>query len=199
MEAMNTSARTVKTTRKESLSREGWLEAALEVLSQKGGAKLRIDSLVRQVGVTKGSFYWHFKNREDFIHSLIDYWHENYTLNVSSYLDEVEGTPGEKLLLLMEMVFLNQLTRYDLAIRSWALAEPELQARLKRTDNHRIGYLKQLFQGMGFPGDAAEFRAHVFLGEASWEAALFKEMTDEQRRKHAHDLYALLVSGIDGE
>jgi AcrR family transcriptional regulator len=181
----------------QTLSKEDWLEGTLEVVSRAGGAKLRIDNLVRQLGVTKGSFYWHFKDRKDFILCLIDYWHDKYTISVSSRLDEIEASPGEKLLFLMEMVFVNQLTRHDLAIRSWAVAEPELRALVKRTDDHRTAFLQQLFMGMGFARDAAELRAHVFVGEASWEAARFRDMTAAQREKHALDFYTLLTAGAD--
>jgi AcrR family transcriptional regulator len=50
----------------QNLSRDEWLEKALIVVSREGGAKLRINNPVTEVGVTKGSFYWHFKSRDDF-------------------------------------------------------------------------------------------------------------------------------------
>ncbi len=53
-----------------NLSRKEWLEKALSIVSREGAAKLRINNLVAEVGVTKGSFYWHFKDREDFVRSL---------------------------------------------------------------------------------------------------------------------------------
>jgi AcrR family transcriptional regulator len=56
--------------------REAWLEAALEVLARQGQAKLRVETLARQLGVTKGSFYHHFKNREAFLKALLAYWAE---------------------------------------------------------------------------------------------------------------------------
>lgn len=176
-----------------TLNRDEWLERALEVVSLAGGAKLRIDNLVKEIGVTKGSFYWHFKNRDDFVHSMIDYWHEHYTLTVSDYLDGIDGSAEEKMRKLMEMVFVEQLTRHDLAIRSWAIAEPKLRKLVKRTDDHRLKYLRMLFAGMGFDEDEADLRAHVFLGEASWEAALFETMTNAQRKKKAMDFFELLV------
>ena len=182
-----------------NLSREVWLEKALDVVSRAGGAKLRIDNLVKDVGVTKGSFYWHFKNRDEFVYSLIDYWHERYTLTVSDYLDEYEGSAKEKLRKLMEMVFVGQLTRHDLAIRTWAIAEPKLQKLVKRTDDHRLNYLRKLFRGIGFDKDGADLRARVFLGEAAWEAALFEKMTKPQREKKAMAFFGLLVGDLDGE
>jgi AcrR family transcriptional regulator len=55
------------------LSREEWLSRALQVLSREGKAKLKIESLTKNLGVTKGSFYWHFKGRAEFVRSLADY------------------------------------------------------------------------------------------------------------------------------
>ena len=180
-----------------NLSREVWLEKALDVVSRAGGAKLRIDNLVKEVGVTKGSFYWHFKNRDDFVRSLIDYWHEHYTLTVSDYLDDFEGSAEDKLRKLMEMVFVEQLTRHDLAIRSWAIAEPKLRVLVKRTDDHRLNYLRMLFRGIGFDKDGADLRARVFLGEAAWEASLFEKMTRPHREKKAMAFFDLLVGDVE--
>lgn len=194
---MKAPAKTLEKPTQRTLSREEWLDAALEVVSRQGGAKLRIDALVRQVGVTKGSFYWHFKNRDDFVRCLIDYWHERYTLTVSDHLDRIEGTPHEKLGILMDMVFVERLTRYDLAIRSWAAAYPELQPLVKRTDDHRLKYLRQLFAGIGFDREGADLRSRVFLGETAWEAARFENMSKSRRRKQAKQLFDLLVAGID--
>jgi AcrR family transcriptional regulator len=180
-----------------TLNREEWLEKALNVLSQAGGAKLRIDNLVKEIGVTKGSFYWHFKNRDDFVCSLIDYWHKHYTLTVSDYLDAFDGSAEEKMRKLMEMVFVDQLTRHDLAIRSWAIEEPKLRVLVKRTDDHRLNYLRMLFRGMGFDKDGADLRSRVFLGEAAWEAALFETMTKSQRKKKAIAFFDLLIGRVD--
>jgi len=58
------------------LTREDWLENALTVLSRKGRAGLRIEGLSAALGVSRGSFYWHFKDRGDFVHALLEYWYE---------------------------------------------------------------------------------------------------------------------------
>ena len=176
-----------------TLSRVEWLEKALDVLSRSGGAKLHIENLVKEVGVTKGSFYWHFKGRDDFVCSLIDYWHEHYTLTVSDYLDEYQGSDEVKLRKLFEMVFVERLTRHDIAIRSWSIAEPKLRELVKRTDDHRLNYLRMLFRGIGFDKEGADLRAGVFLAETAWEAALFKTMSKSQREKKAKAFFDLLV------
>ena len=78
--------------------RERWLETALNVLATEGGARLRIESMVRSLGVTKGSFYHHFKNREDFVRALIDYWSKEFTESVIAIVNAHEVTPSERLL-----------------------------------------------------------------------------------------------------
>jgi hypothetical protein len=118
-------------------------------------------------------------------------------LTVSDYLDDFEGSAREKLRRLMEMVFVEQLTRHDLAIRSWAIAEPKLQKLVKRTDDHRMNYLRMLFRGMDFAEEEADLRARVLLGYAAWEAALFETMTKPEREQKAMAFFELLVRGGD--
>jgi len=176
------------------LGRQEWLEKALDVVSRDGGARLRVGTLVEAIGVTKGSFYWHFKDRDDFVRRLIDYWHERYTLTVSNDLDAFKGSASDKLRRLMKMVFVERLTRHDLAIRSWAIAEPTLRDLVKRTDDYRLNYLRKLFRGMGFDSEASDLRARVFLGEAAWEAERFERISASKRAQQAEALYELLVA-----
>jgi AcrR family transcriptional regulator len=179
---------------RQTLSREEWLERALEVVSRAGGAKLRVDRLVSGVGVSKGSFYWHFKDRDQFVIELIDFWHERYTLSVARHFDSIDATAAEKLRQLMEVVFVDRLTRYDLAIRSWAIAEPKLRARVKRTDAFRIDYLTRLFQELGFDDAAADLRSRVFVASVAWEAAQFARMNRAERVEKARVMYEFLVA-----
>ena len=177
----------------QTLSREAWLEKALTVVSRAGGARLRVESLVAAVGVTKGSFYWHFESRDQFVAELIDYWHDRHTLSVTRHFDALDAPPEEKLRQLMRMVFVDRLSRYDLAFRSWAIAEPHLRKLVKRTDMTRVNYLKSLFMEIGFDEDLAELRSRVFIAHASWEAALFERMAKDERGSRAMDLFELLT------
>jgi len=180
-----------------NLSRDEWLDKALNAVSRAGGAKLRIQSLVDEVGVTKGSFYWHFRSREDFILSLIDYWHEAYTLTVSKFLNEYEGSARDKLYTLLNMVFVQKLTRHDLAIRAWAIEEPKIRLQVKRTDDFRLAYVRNLLTQIGFEEESADFRARLFLSEASWEGWRYEDLTEAQREKKARDFYEMMVGQWD--
>jgi AcrR family transcriptional regulator len=64
----------VKNSTKPKLTRKKCLEFSLDLLIKEGNTKLRIDTLVQSLGVTKGSFYWHFKDRDDFIFKLVEHW-----------------------------------------------------------------------------------------------------------------------------
>ncbi|MBF91631.1 MAG: TetR family transcriptional regulator, partial [Rickettsiales bacterium] len=63
-------------------SKESWLNAALKALASGGIDKVRVESLAKNLGVTKGSFYWHFKDREQFLDELLNFWAEQSTQTV---------------------------------------------------------------------------------------------------------------------
>lgn len=176
------------------LKKEDWLEKALQVLSKSGGQKPRIGALVAEIGVSRGSFYWHFKDRADFIKALVDYWHAESTLVVASRLDELDASAEDKLRTLMEMICVQKLTRHDQAVRNWALGEQSVEEQVKRTDEFRCGYVKKLFKACGFSDQDARFRATIFVSEASREGLLFNAMNEKERRKRAKMFFDLLMT-----
>ena len=107
------------------LSREQWLAHALNHLACEGEAKLTIDRVVKALGVTKGSFYWHFEDREDFLRQVIEYWDEHFTKCVADHVESLDAGPSERLWAVAEAVLQKDLTRYDVAVRAWA-AQDEL-------------------------------------------------------------------------
>jgi AcrR family transcriptional regulator len=77
------------------LSRETWLAEALEVLAE-DPAHLRVDQIAQRLGVSKGSFYWHFENREAFVTALAEYWQDADTqivVRALAQLDSGESSP----------------------------------------------------------------------------------------------------------
>ena len=75
------------------LNREEWLEKAIEVLSREGSGKLRVQGLSEALGVSKGSFYWHFKDRAEFLRAIVEFWSERYTKKVITAA-EASGAEG---------------------------------------------------------------------------------------------------------
>ena len=145
------------------LSREEWLARALEVLGRKGAGKLTVESLARQLGVTKGSFYWHFRDRADFFRQLIEYWDERFTQTVIAQISELGGPAEERLLELMRLVLSKRLDRFEMPVRAWAQQNPALAPLVRKVDRHRISFVRSLFLEMGFDEDEAEMRTRIFL------------------------------------
>ena len=145
------------------LSKEEWLARALEVLGRKGAGELTIESLARQLGVTKGSFYWHFRDRADFFRQLIEYWDEYFTQTVITEISDQDGPPEERLLELMLLVHSKRLDRFEMPVRAWAQQNPALAPLVRRVDRHRTLFVRSLFLEMGFDEDEAEMRTRIFL------------------------------------
>ena len=97
----------IEKTTKTKLTRKKWLEFSLELLIKEGNTKLRIDNLVRSMGVTKGSFYWHFKNRDDFILSLVKHWIQISILVVVEHMQQIQGDAKKRLFELMKFIVVN--------------------------------------------------------------------------------------------
>jgi AcrR family transcriptional regulator len=145
------------------LSREEWLARALEVLGKKGASELTVESLAQKLGVTKGSFYWHFKNRDNFFRQLIEYWDINFTQTVIAEISGLNVPPEERLLELMRLVLSKRLDRLEMPVRAWAQQNPALAPLVRRVDRHRISFVRSLFLEMGFDEDEAEMRTRIFL------------------------------------
>lgn len=146
------------------LSREQWLEKALEVLSQEGSGKLRIQGISEALGVSKGSFYWHFEGREDFLRAITAYWEEQYTLRVHRTAEAVGGSGRDRLRVILGMVVNEGLTRYDAAFDAWAAHEPTLLPVVSKVHDFRYHYVRSLFAMMGFGESEAAIRTAAFLG-----------------------------------
>ena len=145
------------------LSKEEWLARALEVLGKKGAGELTIESLARHLGVTKGSFYWHFRDRADFFRQLIEYWDQHFTQTVIDEISGQDGPPEERLLELMRLVLTKRLDRFEMPIRTWAQQNPALAPLVRNVDRHRVGFVRLLFLEMGFDEDEADMRTRIFL------------------------------------
>lgn len=180
----------------ERLGREEWLARALEVVARAGGI-MPIDLLVKKLGVTKGSFYWHFKDRKDFVHSLLDYWTRVYTKNVGRDVSRVEGDAGTRLLALMEVIHKNDWSRHDLALRAWADREPEVAEALGKVYRFRLDYVRSLFSEMGFEGRDLEMRARTFVIFHSMESSFLIKESEKEEAELLKIRYRMFTAPLD--
>lgn len=158
--------------------RERWLETALNVLAKEGGARLRVDALAKSLGVTKGSFYHHFKNREDFVRELMDFWSREYTQSVIEEVNDLPGTASERLLKLTQQVEEQGLDKYDIAFRSWAAQDPMVAAALREVDMQRYEFVRGVFESIGFSGADLDMRVRLFLVFVSARRSVYMPQRD---------------------
>ena len=166
---------------KKNLSKNQWLERALNQLAEKGNLGLSIEELSKAVGVTKGSFYWHFQSRDGFVQDLFDYWADLSTTKVIDYVDRVKGTPSERLLALTKFLIDKDICRYELAIRGWVQIHPVLIPLLEKIDLWRYEYVAGLFKEIGFTGEELEMRVRTFLVFYALETSLYPNQNLEDR------------------
>lgn len=98
------------------VSAEQWLRKALELFAKTGEGGLRVENLARSLNVSKSGFYFHFKDRDDFLQKLIDYWAHEYTAVVVKNPLLIMTPPRERLLMMATFVFEQNLTEFDAAM-----------------------------------------------------------------------------------
>lgn len=158
---------------KKNISKEQWLDRALNHLSKKGNLGLTIEDLSKAVGVTKGSFYWHFTNRDDFFHNLFGYWAELSTSRVLEFSAHIEGSASDRLLALAKFLIQEDISKYELSIRGWVETYPKLIPLLEQVDLRRYEYVAGLFQELGFTGKELEVRVRTFQVFYTLETSLY--------------------------
>ena len=186
--------RSTGTVKHKRLSRNEWLARAIEVLSREGGSVLTVDALVQRLKVTRGSFYWHFEDRTDFIRQLVDYWSTVFTQEVAKETNELGGNAESRLLALMKIIVRKKLSQYDIPIRAWASHDSVAARRVKMVDQFRTDYVRSLFAEMGFTGDELEMRTRTIVVFYSLEPGIFLRIPSKQQLKQLKLRHALLVN-----
>jgi AcrR family transcriptional regulator len=141
-----------------SLNREAWLAAARRALLKGGVEAVRVAKLARDLHVTKGSFYWHFRDRDDLLQLLLQEW-EGEAAEITA---ELGGAVGQAALeKLMDVVVARArlseegLAPSDAAIFAWASVEPRVARRVQRAERERIDLLVRLMAERGRPATSA--------------------------------------------
>ena len=150
------------------LTPDDWVRAATQVLVDHGIDHVRVDVLAGELNVTRGSFYWHFRDREDLLRRVLQAWREVSTVQLTQRLEVARSDPRELLADVITLPFRGRAAvraaRIELAIRAWARRDPMAQQALDEADSSRIGYHQTLFRALGFAPDEAAHRAFLLYG-----------------------------------
>ena len=183
----------VRGKKKTRLTREEWLRRALDVVATKGHAKLRIHELVKHLGVTRGSFYWHFKDRDDFVRQLVDYYHRWSTDQVIFEVERVGGDAAERLKTVMRFVAEQDLGLYEEAMLSWGVQETIVAESFEIAIRRRIEFIRSFFVQLGFEGQELEARTLAFVGYMRMVHSATDPRTRREHLRHLDERHTVLT------
>jgi AcrR family transcriptional regulator len=148
-----------------ALTPERWVEAATDLLVDQGIDSVRVDLLARTLQVTRGSFYWHFKDRDELLRAVLEAWRARSTEQLTRRLQSAHDDPRAQIRDLISLPFRGRsalrAARIELAIRDWARRDAIVRAFVDEADAARIGYHAQVFSALGF--GMLEARSRAFL------------------------------------
>jgi AcrR family transcriptional regulator len=179
--------------RSSRLSREAWLAQALDVLARNGNAKLRVETIAAALGVTTGSFYWHFKDRDEFLESLVRYWGTMSTDPVIEHVSNLHGDARQRLTALTDLVMREDYAQFDVSVRAWAAQEPAIQPLVIEVDRRRLAFVRSLFAELGFEGSELEMRTRACIGYISLDPAI-RDASDDSRRFEMLERFQALIT-----
>jgi len=156
------SSRPARAPRAASLDRDAWVKGALAVLADDGLAGLRVEVLAKRLKVTKGSFYWHFKDRRDLFDAVLDAWKEG---RISDIRKQTRAQPGEELGALLHTIDVYSSVKnrkgipIELAVRDWARRDERAAAVVQDVDAERLACTHRLFIALGHSEEEASARS----------------------------------------
>lgn len=162
--------------------RSGWIDEGLRALAAGGPDAVRIESLARALGVSKGGFYWHFDDRQALLEELLDTWER---VSIDEVIERVECGGGDARARLRRLFALASssegLLAIDLAVRDWARRDPAVAERLRRADNRRMAYMRSLFAA--FCPDEDDVEVRCMLAFSLWIGNHFVAADHGQRSR----------------
>ena len=155
-----------------SLSGENWELAALKSLARNGLEGVGIEPLARELGVTKGSGYWHFKDRKALLRAALTRWEREVTAGVLARLARIPD-PRKRFVAMLDMAFLDSGNRRLEAAVHAAAHDPVVRPFVRRTRDRRMRYLEGEFRELGL--SAAEARDSALLAYSAYVGLLSLE------------------------
>jgi AcrR family transcriptional regulator len=148
-----------KPTASSRLSVDDWVQAGFAILAEEGIKALKIDRLCRRLGVTKGSFYWHFTDIAGYRAALVQAWGELRDDDRRDFGDLAALAPRERLSKMMSSLVSPRHWTLERAMREWARTDEDAAASVRTADQRVLAAVRQAFLDYGFDTEQSELRA----------------------------------------
>ena len=143
------------------LALDDWIEAGYALLAEEGIKALKVDRLCERLGVTKGSFYWHFDGMPSFRAALVGSWGPLREQDRSAFDDTGHTTPRERLSNMMSSLLSPRHWTLERAMREWARTDGTVAESVRAADRRVLQAVRRAFEDYGFDSDEAELRANA--------------------------------------
>jgi AcrR family transcriptional regulator len=188
----------VRKSRQRPLTPDDWARAALGVIARRGVDAVAVESVAAELGATKGSFYWHFKNRDALIQAALDRWEQRWTESVIEELER-EPDPARRLKKIIAAAFeLGPADRAEIAL----MANPDHPAALlavRRVAERRITYMSKQLERLGWDAGDALDRAvllyYVYVGYLQMTHVAPHVVGEDARQRYLELVFDTLASG----
>jgi AcrR family transcriptional regulator len=172
------------------LGSDDWLNAAREALISGGIGAVKVEPLAASLGVTVGSFYWHFRNRDALLTSLVEDWRAVNSAAMIGAATSEDATAEERFGAFLNVWVSEEgySSAYDAAMRNWARTSEEVRRTVHAVDLLRISLLQGIFEDLGYDGDRAAVRARItYFHQVGYYALDLRD--DEPTRLKLRPLY----------
>lgn len=175
------------------LTREDWLQETLRALEIRGADGIKIVVIAECLGVTSGSFYWHFKNLQDLLNCVLEFWERELTDHVIETAKGLTGPPEDRILNLMTQVIEQDAAIYDHAISVWARNDPLANEIYYRTLHKRFDFAGWMFKQAGFSQRQAKIRGRLMVAYLMGESATDLKSSSNWKSQ-IREMHKVLVS-----
>jgi AcrR family transcriptional regulator len=143
----------------DQLSAKDWLDQGLKTLAERGFTALKAEPLAKALGVSRGSFYWHFADIGAFHAAILRRWRE---VAAEQIIANLEAAPDnrDRLPLLLRQAFGGKLSLEN-AVRTWATVDPGARSAVQAIDRRRLGYVERMLRAAGLSPGVARARAQI--------------------------------------
>jgi AcrR family transcriptional regulator len=146
------------------LSADDWIQAGFAILAEGGPNALRLDRICEHLGVTKGSFYWHFADLKTYRTAVIEAWGSLQDQDRQRFENSPDLEPRDKLRYMMNAVVRPEQWALERAMRVWALTDAAVAENVRKSDGRVLRAVFQAFTDAGFEPADAGVRSTVFFG-----------------------------------